>query len=67
MSRRLRIEYKDVWYHVMNRGMHREEVFTCKKNYKVFAVDRMDKFIKKDSALRKKMINLINVITKSQE
>ena len=67
MSRPLRIEYKDPWYHVMNRGMRREEVFTCKKNYKVFAVDRMDKLIKKDSALRKKMVNLISAITKSQE
>jgi len=31
------------------------------------AVDRMDKLISKDSALRKKMLNLINAITKSQE
>ena len=67
MSRPLRIEYADAWYHVMNRGMRREEVFTCKKNYKIFAVDRMDKLIKKDSALHKKMVNLISAITKSQE
>ena len=63
MSRPLRIECKDAWYHVMNRGMRREEVFTCKKNYKVFAVEKMDKFIKKDSALRKKTANLISAIT----
>ena len=36
MFRPLRIEYEDAWYHVMNRGMRREEVFTCKKDYKVF-------------------------------
>ena len=36
MSRPLRIEYEDAWYHVMNRGRRREEVFTCKQDYKVF-------------------------------
>ena len=53
--------------YVLNTRMRGEEVFTCKKNYKVFAVDRMDKSIKKDSSLRKKMVNLISAITKSQE
>jgi len=32
----LRIEYEDAWYHVMNRGRRREEVFTCTNDYKLF-------------------------------
>ena len=27
MSRLLRIEYKDAWYHAMNRGWNREVIF----------------------------------------
>lgn len=27
MSRPLRIEYQDAWYHVMNRGRRGEEIF----------------------------------------
>ena len=36
MSRPLRIEYPDAWYHVMNRGRRSEEVFEGKKDYDTF-------------------------------
>ncbi len=36
MSRPLRIEYPDAWYHVMNRGRRGEEVFEGKKDYDTF-------------------------------
>ena len=36
MSRPLRIQYPDAWYHVMNRGRRGEKVFTNKKDYLSF-------------------------------
>ena len=36
MSRPLRIQYPDAWYHVMNRGRRSEEIFTGKDDYTVF-------------------------------
>ncbi len=36
MSRPLRIEYPDAWYHVMNRGRKREKIFSCIKDYTLF-------------------------------
>lgn len=36
MSRPLRIEYKDAWYHVMNRGRNREQIFRDKEDYRIF-------------------------------
>lgn len=36
MSRPLRIEYAGAWYHVMNRGRRREEIFTEKNDYRLF-------------------------------
>lgn len=36
MSRPLRIEYPNAWYHVMNRGRHGEKIFLDKKDYDVF-------------------------------
>ena len=36
MSRPLRIQYPDAWYHVMNRGRRGEEVFEGKKDYNEF-------------------------------
>jgi len=36
MSRPLRIEYPDAWYHVMNRGRRREEIFDGKEDYGQF-------------------------------
>ena len=36
MSRPLRIEYPDAWYHVMNRGRRYEAIFEDKNDYKVF-------------------------------
>ena len=33
MSRPLRIQYRDGWYHVMNRGRRGERVFETNKNY----------------------------------
>ena len=32
MSRPLRIEYQDAWYHVMNRGRRAETIFSDKWN-----------------------------------
>ena len=36
MSRPLRIQYPDAWYHVMNRGRRSEEIFTGKTDYNAF-------------------------------
>ncbi|MEW6186019.1 MAG: transposase [Thermodesulfobacteriota bacterium] len=36
MSRPLRIEYPGAWYHVMNRGRRKEEVFHGKNDYAQF-------------------------------
>ena len=36
MSRPLRIQYPDAWYHVMNRGRRGEDIFSEKKDYLLF-------------------------------
>jgi REP element-mobilizing transposase RayT len=36
MSRPLRIQYPDAWYHVMNRGSRAEAIFGGKKDYIAF-------------------------------
>lgn len=36
MARPLRIEYPGAWYHVMNRGRRKEEIFRTSKDYDVF-------------------------------
>jgi len=36
MSRPLRIEYPDAWYHIMNRGRRHEAVFEDKDDYAMF-------------------------------
>ena len=36
MSRPLRIQYPDAWYHIMNRGRRGEEIFTRKSDYTAF-------------------------------
>jgi len=36
MSRPLRIEYPGAWYHVMNRGRRREDVFHIREDYDAF-------------------------------
>jgi putative transposase len=36
MSRPLRIEYPDAWYHVMNRGGRYEAIFEDKNDYSAF-------------------------------
>jgi hypothetical protein len=36
MSRPLRIQYPDAWYHVMNRGRRAEAIFLGKKDYSTF-------------------------------
>ena len=33
MSRPLRIQYPDAWYHVMNRGRRGEKIFATKQDY----------------------------------
>jgi len=36
MSRPLRIEYPDCWYHVMNRGRRKEDIFYSPADYQMF-------------------------------
>ena len=36
MSRPLRIEFPDAWYHVLNRGRRRESIFRDTKDYQTF-------------------------------
>jgi putative transposase len=36
MSRPLRLEYPGAWYHVMNRGRRREDVFLARHDYEAF-------------------------------
>ena len=36
MSRPLRIQYADAWYHVMNRGRRGDEIFTKAEDYAAF-------------------------------
>ena len=36
MSRPLRIQYPDAWYHIMNRGRRGEEIFAGKNDYTAF-------------------------------
>ena len=36
MSRPLRIQYPDAWYHLMNRGRRREEIYIDKGDYIAF-------------------------------
>jgi len=36
MSRPLRIQYPDAWYHIMNRGRRGEEIFAGKSDYTAF-------------------------------
>jgi putative transposase len=36
MSRPLRIEYPDAWYHVMNRGRRGEDIFSAGGDYELF-------------------------------
>ena len=36
MSRALRIQYPDAWYHVMNRGRRGEEIYLEKDDYVAF-------------------------------
>jgi putative transposase len=36
MSRPLRIEYPGAWYHVMNRGRRKEEIYTEPNDYRLF-------------------------------
>jgi putative transposase len=36
MTRPLRIQYPDAWYHVMNRGRHQDVLFFDNMDYKVF-------------------------------
>jgi len=36
MSRPLRIEYPNAWYHVMSRGRRAEKIFSHKKDYTTF-------------------------------
>jgi putative transposase len=36
MTRPLRIEYDGAWYHVMNRGLERRQIYLCDKDYSFF-------------------------------
>jgi putative transposase len=36
MTRPLRIQYPDAWYHVMNRGRHGESIYNDEQDYQAF-------------------------------
>jgi putative transposase len=36
MSRPLRIEFSDAWYHVLSRGRRRESIVRSTKDYEIF-------------------------------
>src|SRR6476646_7815574 len=36
MARALRLEVADGWYHVVNRGIERRKLFTCREDYQRF-------------------------------
>jgi putative transposase len=36
MSRPLRIEYLNAWYHIMNRGRRAERIFNDNQDYAIF-------------------------------
>ncbi len=38
MSRPLRIQYPDAWYHVINRGRRGEKIFLSKEDYQSFII-----------------------------
>jgi len=47
MARPLRIEASGMWYHIMNRGVLRKEIFVCDEDYQRFLknlTDNCDKF-----------------------
>jgi hypothetical protein len=61
MTRPLRIEYPDAWYHAMNRGRRGEEIFGRKENYRQF------REMVKNRKLRARVQKLIFQLKKSQE
>ena len=73
MSRPLRIEYPDAWYHVLNRGRQREAIFPEAKDYETFpqtvssGVERMKANLGRDKKLAGKVRSLVSMIIKSQE
>lgn len=36
MTRPLRIEYEDAWYHIMNRGVDHQAIFYDPRDYQLF-------------------------------
>ena len=46
MSRPLRIQYPNAWYHVMNRGRRGEEIFKAKDDYKRFIENSGDTILR---------------------
>lgn len=36
MSRPLRIEYEGAWYHIMNRGADRQDIFLTQQHHEIF-------------------------------
>jgi hypothetical protein len=48
MSRPLRIEYPNAWYHAMNRGRRGENIFHDKQDYQMF----IPRFFLKDTYQR---------------
>jgi hypothetical protein len=36
MSRPLRIQYPNAWYHIMNRGRRYEDIFADAEDYQIF-------------------------------
>ncbi|MBU2510221.1 hypothetical protein KJ966_02750 [bacterium] len=36
MSRSLRIEYPDAWYHIINRGLRSDKIYLDNEDYRLF-------------------------------
>jgi len=73
MSRPLRIEYPDAWYHVLNRGRQGEAIFQEAKDCETFlqkvssVVERMKANLGRDKKLAGRVRSLVSLIIKSQE
>ena len=63
MSRPLRIEFPDAWYHVMNRGRRAEKIFNHATDYQVF----VDLLKETDRKLKARLNAITDMVLKSQE
>ncbi len=66
MSRPLRIQYPDAWYHVMNRGRRGEKVFEGKNDYNAFiensTISSIDRRLKREMIRDKKIKRTVEAL-----